>query len=138
MQSCENMKSLGVDMDGVFAEYVKLPEMNAMKLPKGLDPKLGSLLEPLGNATFTVFPNDCFHDIKGKSVVVAGAGPIGLMAVALLKTVGAKLVIVSELGSEKVRSALAKKMGADVVLDAAAGNGAVAKAVKDATDGNGA
>ena len=138
MHICRNMKILGVDTDGVFAEYVKFPERNAMKLPKGLDPKLGSLLEPLGNATFTVFPNDCYHDIKGKNVVVAGAGPIGLMAVALLKAVGARQVIVSELGSEKVRSALAKKMGADVVLDAAMGNGALVRRVKELTDGNGA
>ncbi len=138
MHICRNMKILGVDTDGVFAEYVKLPERNAMKLPKGFDPKLGSLLEPLGNATFTVFPNDCFHDIKDKNVVVAGCGPIGLMAIALLKTMGAKQVLATELGSEKVRTELAKKLGADHVLDAAMGNGALVKKVKELTDDNGA
>jgi threonine 3-dehydrogenase len=138
MHICRNLKILGVDTDGVFAEYVKLPERNAMKLPKGLDPTLGSLLEPLGNATFTVFPNDCFHDIRGKNVVVAGCGPIGLMAIALLKTAGAKQVVATELASEKVRTSLAKKMGADVVLDAAMPNGVLVKEVKDLTDGNGA
>lgn len=138
MHICRNMKILGVDTDGVFAEYVKLPERNAMKLPKDLDPRLGSLLEPLGNATFTVFPNDCFNDIKGKNVVVAGCGPIGLMAIALLKTMGAKLVIATELASEKVRTDLAKRLGADSVLDAAMGNGALVKEVKQLTDDNGA
>jgi threonine 3-dehydrogenase len=138
MHICRNMKILGVDTDGVFAEYVKLPEMNARKLPKGLPPQLGSLLEPLGNATFTVFPNDCFHDIKGKNVVVAGCGPIGLMAIALLKTVGAKQIIATELGSEKVRSDLAKRMGADLVLDASMGHDLLVKTAKDATEGNGA
>jgi len=138
MHICRNMKILGVDTDGVFAEYVKLPEMNARKLQKGLKPRLGSLMEPLGNATFTVFPNDCFNEIRKKNVVVAGCGPIGLMAIAILKVTGAKKVIATELASEKIRTDLAKKMGADVVLDAAMGNGALVKHVKDLTDGNGA
>ncbi|OGS42116.1 MAG: L-threonine 3-dehydrogenase [Euryarchaeota archaeon RBG_16_62_10] len=138
MHICRNMKILGVDTDGVFAEYVKLPEMNARRLPNGLDPKLGSLLEPLGNATFTVLPNDNVDEVKDKNVVVAGAGPIGLMAIAVLKVLGAKQVIATELGSEKVRSALAKKMGADRVLDASMGTEALVREVKELTDGNGA
>ncbi len=138
MHICRNMKILGVDTDGVFAEYVLLPERNARKVPAGVKPHLGSLLEPLGNATFTVMPNDCVSDVKGKNVVVTGGGPIGLMAVAILKAVGAKQVIMSELASEKVRFALGHKMGADMVLDAGMGTEALVRAVKDATDGNGA
>jgi len=138
MHICRNVKILGVDTDGVFAEFVKLPEMNARKLPKGLDPQVGSMLEPLGNATFTVLPNDCFHDIKGKNVVVAGCGPIGLMAIAVLRCVGARQVIATELGSEKVRFGLAKRMGAHHVLDAAMGTEDIVRAVKDLTSGNGA
>ena len=138
MHICRDMKILGVDTDGVFAEYVRIPERNAMKLPKGLPVSLGSILEPLGNATFTVFPNDCFRDIKGKNVVVAGCGPIGLMAIAILRVAGAKQVIATELGSEKVRTELARKMGAHVVLDAAMGHDALVGEVNDATDGNGA
>lgn len=138
MHICRNMKILGVDTDGVFAEYVRIPEMNARKLPKGLDPKLGSLLEPLGNATFTVLPHDCADDIKGKNVVVAGCGPIGLMAISVLKTLGAKKVIATELASEDVRFALAKKLGADLVLDAAMGSEKLVSEVKAATEDNGA
>jgi threonine 3-dehydrogenase len=138
MHICRNMKILGVDTDGVFAEFVRLPEMNARRIPSGLDPSLGSLLEPMGNATFTVMPNEGLDDVKGKNVVVAGAGPIGLMAIAILKVLGAKQVISTELASEKVRFALAKKMGADLVLDASRGNEALVKAVKEATNGNGA
>ncbi|MCU0852797.1 MAG: L-threonine 3-dehydrogenase [Thermoplasmata archaeon] len=138
MHICRDMRILGVDTDGVFAEYVRLPEMNARRLPNGLDPKIGSLLEPLGNATFTVLPDEKLNDIKGKNVVVAGAGPIGLMAVAVLKVYGAKQVISTELASEKVRFALAKKMGADHVLDASKGTEALVKEVKELTDGNGA
>jgi threonine 3-dehydrogenase len=138
MHICRNMKILGVDTDGVFAEFVSIPEINARRLPSGLDPNLGSLLEPMGNATFTVMPSESLDDIKGKNVVVAGAGPIGLMAIAILKVLGAKQVISTELGSEKVRFALAKKMGADLVLDASRGTEALVKEVKDATDGNGA
>ncbi len=138
MHICRDMKILGVDTDGVFAEYVKIPEMNARKLPPKVGPSLGSLLEPLGNATFTVMPNDCISDVKGKNVVVTGAGPIGLMAVAILKSVGAKQVIVSELASEKVRFSMAKKVGADLILDAGMGTEALVRSVKEATDGNGA
>ena len=138
MHICRNMKILGVDTDGVFAEYVKIPEMNARRLPNGLDPNLGSLLEPLGNATFTVLPDESLNDIKGKNVVVAGCGPIGLMAIAVLKVYGAKQVIATELASEKVRFSLARKMGADEVLDAAMGTEALVNEVKGLTDGNGA
>jgi len=138
MHICRNMKILGVDTDGVFAEYVKLPEMNARRLPNGIDPRLGSLLEPLGNATFTVLPDECLNDIKGKNVVVAGCGPIGLMAIAVLKVYGAKQILATELASEKVRFSLARKMGADEVLDASMGSEALVNEVKGMTDGNGA
>jgi threonine 3-dehydrogenase len=138
MHICRNLKILGVDTDGVFAEYIRLPEMNARKVPNGLDPKLGSLLEPLGNATFTVLPDGCVNDIKGKNVVVAGCGPIGLMAIAILKVMGAKKVIATELGSEKVRTSLAKAMGADLVLDATMGSDSLVRWVKDETNGDGA
>ncbi len=138
MHICRDMRILGIDTDGVFAEYIRIPEMNARKLPVGLDPKLGSLLEPLGNATFTVLPDECADDVRDKNVFVAGCGPIGLMAVAMSKVLGARKVIASELASDTVRFDLAKRMGADVVLDAATGHDSIVAAVRDNTDGNGA
>jgi len=138
MHICRNMRILGVDTDGVFAEYVRLPELNARKLPEGLDPKLGSLMEPLGNATFTVLPDGCVNDIRGKNVVVAGCGPIGLMAIAILKVMGARKVIATELASEKVRTSLAKTMGADVVLDASSSHDLLVEKVRDETNEDGA
>jgi len=135
---CRDLRILGVDMDGVFAEYVRMPEMNARRLPKGMNPRLGSLLEPLGNATFTVAPHDECADIEDKSVVITGCGPIGLMAIAVAKKMGARKVIATELGTEKVRFALAKRMGADLVLDAATGTEALVREVMASTDGKGA
>ena len=137
MHICRNMKILGVDTDGVFAEYISLPEMNARKLPENLDPKLGSLLEPLGNATFTVLPNECAEDVRDKNVFVAGCGPIGLMAIAMLKALGARKVIASELASEAVRFGLAKKMGADIVVDASVNSKELVSTVMGETEGNG-
>lgn len=137
MHICRNMKILGVDTDGVFAEYLSVPEMNARKLPDGLDPKLGSLLEPLGNATFTVLPDECAEDVRDRNVFVAGCGPIGLMAIAMLKALGAKKVIASELASEKVRFDLAKRMGADVVLDASVDSEELVSSVMDETQDDG-
>jgi threonine 3-dehydrogenase len=137
MHICRNMKILGVDTDGVFAEYIRIPSMNARKLPKNLDPKLGSLLEPLGNATFTVLPDECADKIRGMTVFVAGCGPIGLMAIAMLKVLGARKVIASEMADEHIRFDLAKKMGADVVLDASIGNEMLTSAVMGETDGDG-
>lgn len=138
MHICRNMEILGVDTDGVFAEYIRLPEMNARKLPSYLDVSLGSLLEPLGNATFTVLPHNCADDIKDKNVVVTGCGPIGLMAIAVLKVLGARRIIATELAGDEIRFNLAKRMGADLVLDAAMPYDELVKTVMDNTDGNGA
>ena len=137
MHICRNMKILGVDTDGVFAEFISLPEMNARKLPDGLDPRLGSLLEPLGNATFTVLPDECAEGVRDKNVFVAGCGPIGLMAIAMLKVLGARKVIASELAGEKVRFDLAHTMGADVVLDASVKPRDLVQAVLAETGGDG-
>ncbi len=137
MHICRNMKILGVDTDGVFAEYIRIPAMNARVLPENLDPKLGSLLEPLGNATFTVLPDECADRIRGMTVFVAGCGPIGLMSIAMLKVLGASKVIASEMASEAKRFDLAKKMGADLVLDASVGTEQLTSAVMEETGGDG-
>jgi threonine 3-dehydrogenase len=134
---CRNVQILGVDRDGVFAEYVSIPAQNAWKTDRSIDPELAALQEPLGNAIHTVLPTDDIDDVKGGSVAIVGCGPIGLMAIAVLKKLGARMVIATELGSERVRVELAKRMGADVVLDATMGTDAIISEVLELTGGNG-
>ena len=83
---CEKTKIIGVDTDGCFANYVKLPAANCFVNSKSVDPMLLSVQEPLGNAvhTMTHFP------IAGKTVAIVGCGPIGLMAIDVAKTVSPK------------------------------------------------
>ncbi|MEM4264932.1 MAG: zinc-binding dehydrogenase, partial [Thermoplasmata archaeon] len=95
------------------------------------------LQEPLGNAIHTVLPTDTIDDIEGSSVAVVGCGPIGLMAIAVLRKLGAKRIVATELGSERVRIELAKRLGADVVLDAMMGTDAIVSEILELTDGNG-
>lgn len=108
---CENTKIIGVDTDGAFAEYVKIPAMNCFVNSKEANPLHLSVQEPLGNAvhTMTHFP------IEGKDVVVVGCGPIGVMAVNVAKALKARKIIGVEVN--EYRLDLAKKMGADVVIN---------------------
>jgi len=137
MHVCQNLKILGVDTDGVFAEYVALPERNAWKNPPDLDPVIASIQEPLGNAVQTVLPKDHIEDIAGKNVAVLGCGPIGLMAIAVLDTLGAEKIFATGGGRNRVRMELAKKLGADVVLNAREEGENIVKIIRDSTDGNG-
>jgi len=134
---CQNMQILGVDRDGVFAEYFTLPEENAWKNDPHLDPAIASVQEPLGNAVQAVLPKERVEDIAGKNVAVLGAGPIGLMAIAVLRELGAAKVFATAGGLNRVRMELAKKMGADMVLSAREEGEKLVKTIIDATDGNG-
>ncbi|HHV25499.1 MAG TPA: alcohol dehydrogenase catalytic domain-containing protein [Methanosarcina sp.] len=126
---CENTKIIGVDVDGAFAEYIKMPEDNLFVDTSGMDPKYLSVLEPLGNAVHTVY----HFETKLKDVAVVGCGPIGLMGIDLLKAIGAKKIIAIE--TIKQRLDLAKQLGADVVIDAK--NEDVVERVLAETDGRG-
>jgi len=137
MHICQNIEILGVDRDGVFAEYVVLPERNAWKNNPNLDPAIASIQEPLGNAVQSVLPKDHIEDITGKNVAVLGCGPIGLMAIAVLKTMGAARIFATAGGLNKTRMELAERMGADLVLSAREEGEDLVKTIRDATDGNG-
>lgn len=137
MHVCKNMEILGVDRDGVFAEQFALPEQNAWKNDPHLDPVLASVQEPLGNAVQTVLPKDYTDDIASKNVAVLGTGPIGLMAIAVLKQLGAAKIFATAGGFNKTRMDLAKKMGADMVLSARELGENLVKIIRDATDGDG-
>jgi len=137
MHVCQNMKILGVDTDGVFAEYVALPERNAWKNSPNLDPALASIQEPLGNAVQTVLPKNHIEDIAGKNVAVLGCGPIGLMAIAVLRTLGAAKIFATAGGRNQTRMELAKKLGADMVLNVREHGEKIVEIIRDATDGVG-
>jgi len=137
MHICQNLKILGVDTDGVFSEYFALPERNAWKNDPKLDPAIASIQEPLGNAVHAVLPKDHIEDLAGKDVAVLGCGPIGLMAIAVLKELGVAKILATAGGFNKVRMELAKKMGADIVLSAREEGENIVKIIRDATNGKG-
>ena len=108
---CIHTIGVGVNRDGAFADYVVIPASNVWVQPDDLDPDLGAVFDPLGNATHTAlsFP------LAGEDVLVTGAGPIGVMATAIARHVGARFVVVSDLSAYRLE--LARKAGADLVVD---------------------
>ena len=108
---CANTIGLGVGRDGAFAEYVALPMTNVWHHWPGVNEEVAAIFDPFGNAVHTAlaFP------VLGEDVLVSGAGPIGLMATAVVRHAGARNVVVSE--PNAYRRALALKMGATLVVD---------------------
>ena len=135
MHICENVQVLGVDRNGVFAEFAVLPELNAWKNDPHLDPALASIQEPLGNAVHSLLPEENLEDLAGGTVLVTGCGPIGLLSIAVARTLGARRVFATEVNP--LRATLAKKMGADRVLDPTDPNVPALKTIRDETDGRG-
>jgi len=128
---CQNVKILGVDTNGTFAEYVALPYRNAWVNDKKIPHWVATAQEPLGNAVHTVFAGE----VAGKTITVFGLGPIGVCAVALCKLAGADKVIAIE--HHEGRLKFAKDFGADVLIQS--GDGVeVQKQIMDATNGLGA
>jgi threonine 3-dehydrogenase len=111
---CPNVKIIGIDQDGAFAEFVKIPAANIIKLDAAIPERYGAILDPLGNAVHTVLAGP----IAGRTALVTGCGPIGLMSIAVAKACGSSTVFATE--TNEHRRAMAKKMGADVVLNPAA------------------
>ena len=126
---CQFVKIIGVDTDGAFAEYVKIPESNIWKLDPAIPKEYASILDPLGNAVHTVLAGE----IAAKTVAITGCGPIGLFSIAVARAVGATTIFAIEVNDHRRR--LAEQMKADHVLDPAAGD--VAKRVLDLTGGLG-
>src|SRR5438093_13258126 len=126
---CQNLRIIGIDQDGAFAEFVKIPAPNIWKLDAAIPEHYGAILDPLGNAVHTVWAGP----IAGQNVLVTGCGPIGLMAIAVAKACGSSTVFATE--TNETRRAMAKKMGAEVVLNPAKED-AVAKILAE-TNGTG-
>ncbi|RKZ02184.1 MAG: L-threonine 3-dehydrogenase [Candidatus Hydrothermota bacterium] len=108
---CENVKILGVDVDGAYAEYIAIPEENAWKTDRSIPPEVAAIQEPFGNAVHATL----IEDITAKSVAVFGLGPIGLMSVAIAKAAGASKIFAVE--PSDYRRSFAEKMGADFVIN---------------------
>jgi threonine 3-dehydrogenase len=126
---CQFVKILGVDADGAFADYVRIPASNVWKLDPSIPRDFGSLFDPFGNAVHTVLSGA----IAGQTVAVTGCGPIGLFSIAVARACGAARIFAVEPNAQ--RRELAKKMGADVLLDPSTED--VEEQVKAATGGNG-
>ena len=126
---CQNLRIIGIDQDGAFAEFVKIPASNIWKLDPAIPEHYGAILDPLGNAVHTVLAGP----IAGQTVLVTGCGPIGLMSIAVAKACGSSKVFATETNEQ--RRAMAKRMGADMVLNPAEEN-AVARILAE-TNGTG-
>lgn len=130
MHICHNLKILGVDTDGAFAEYLVVPDVVLWKNDTTISPEFLSIQEPLGNAVHATL----IEPVHGKSVVILGDGPIGLFAVGVARAAGATKIFLT--GMEPFRLDIGKKMGADYIINVTKDN--AIDIVKDATDGLGA
>ena len=126
---CQNVRIIGVDSNGAFANYVVIPESNIWKLDPSLPREYGSILDPLGNAVHAVLAGE----IAARSVAVVGCGPIGLFAIAVARACGASVAYALEVNEH--RRNLARAMHADYVLDPSSED--VAAAVAKTTGGIG-
>ena len=113
---CINTVGVGVDRPGAFAEYLSVPAFNVFKLPDVITDDMAAILDPLGNATHTALS----FDLVGEDVLITGAGPIGIMAVAIARYAGARHIVITDVND--YRLALAKKMGASVALNVTNGS----------------
>ncbi len=113
---CSNLKILGIDVQGGFAEYAAIPARCAWRHSDNSLKDIGSIMEPLGNAVFATLS----EDIIGKSVLISGCGPQGLFSAQIAKACGAARVICLE--TSEYRKKLAHKMGADVIIDPTEGD----------------
>ena len=103
---CRNSVGVGVNRPGAFAEYLAIPAGNAFKLSPAISDDVASILDPFGNATHTALA----FNMVGEDVLITGAGPIGIMAVAIARFVGARHVVITDVNDYRLQ--LARKMGA--------------------------
>ncbi len=101
-------RGIGVNEQGAFAEFLRLPAFNVVPLPDAIDDEIGAILDPLGNAVHTALS----FDLVGEDVLITGAGPIGIMAAAVVRHVGARHVVITDVNPDRL--ALAAEV-ADVV-----------------------
>ncbi|MEL6950279.1 MAG: L-threonine 3-dehydrogenase [Pseudomonadota bacterium] len=122
---CMNTVGVGVNRPGAFAEYIAVPAFNVFKLPDSITDEIAAMLDPFGNATHTALS----FDLVGEDVLITGAGPIGIMACAVAKHVGARHIVITDLNEYRLK--LAEQMGATLTLNI------TESSVREAMDGLG-
>ena len=110
---CRNTVGIGVDRQGAFAEFLAIPAFNAFKIPENISDDLAAIFDPFGNAVHTALS----FNLTGEDVLITGAGPIGIMAAAVAKHVGARHVVITDVNDYRLE--LAKKMGATRAVNVA-------------------
>ena len=91
-------RGIGVNEPGAFAQYLRLPAFNVVPLPDAIDDEIGAILDPLGNAVHTALS----FDLIGEDVLITGAGPIGIMAAAVARHVGARHVVITDVNPTRL------------------------------------
>ncbi len=110
---CRNTIGVGVNRPGAFAEYLVIPAFNAFKLSEEISDDLAAIFDPFGNAVHTALS----FDLVAEDVLITGAGPIGIMAVAVARHCGARHVVITDVN--EYRLALARRMGATLAVNVA-------------------
>jgi threonine 3-dehydrogenase len=103
---CRNTVGVGVNREGAFAEYLVIPAFNAFKIPEDIPDEIAAIFDPFGNATHTALS----FNLVGEDVLITGAGPIGIMAAAIARHVGARHVVITDVNDYRLD--LARRMGA--------------------------
>jgi threonine 3-dehydrogenase len=114
---CKNTKGIGVNRPGAFAEYISVPVTNVWQHKEDIDRDIASIFDPFGNAVHTALS----FDVLGEDVLITGAGPIGIMAAAVVKHAGARFVVITDMN--EYRLDLARRMGVTVAWNVK--NGAI-------------
>ncbi len=108
---CRNTVGIGIHRPGAFADYVVVPAFNVFRLPATVPDEIAAFFDPLGNAVHTALS----FDLVGEDVLITGAGPIGCMAAAIARHVGARHVVVTDVNDYRLE--LARKMGASRAIN---------------------
>src|SRR6266540_6311558 len=98
---CRNTVGVGVNRPGAFAEYLSIPADNTFRLSDSIPDDIAAILDPFGNATDTALA----FNVVGEDVLITGAGPIGIMATAVAKHIGARYVVVTDVNQQRLELA---------------------------------
>src|SRR5437762_3972188 len=109
---CRNSVGVGVNRAGAFAEYLVIPAFNAFRIPDDIPDEIAAIFDPFGNATHTALS----FNLVGEDVLITGAGPIGIMAAAISRHVGARHIVITDVNA--YRLSLARRMGASRAVNA--------------------